>query len=324
MPRQIQAFDGWVVRMRKPTSFRANRSIGFTLVELLVVIAIIGVVVSLLLPAVQSAREAARRMSCSNNLKQISLAAQLFESSRKHLPPGNLGPDPTINTLTIATGGDQPYLGTLAFLLPQVEQSPASDQVDREYFVIDRLAMPIWFSDQTFIELSRLKISTFQCPSDFDSDSPTRVISRIHMHYSPLPIPTHVHESRTIANYGAGTSSYAGSAGRFGAIDPPNRGVFSNRSRTRFAEMTDGTSNTIFFGETTAGPQQSYLWISVGPITSTFGFGDGFERWGSHHAGKIIMTSLADGSVRPITQSIEQSLFRNLTIMADGNVAGLD
>jgi prepilin-type N-terminal cleavage/methylation domain-containing protein len=310
--------------MPKNQPLRTDRVVGFTLVELLVVIAIIGVMVALLLPAVQAAREAARRMSCSNNLKQISLAAQLFESARKHLPPGHLGPDPAISTLTINTGGDQPYLGTLAFLLPQVEQSSASDQVDRQYFIVDRLGLPIWFNDTTLIPISRLKISTFQCPSDIESDAPPRVISRIHKHFSPTPSPTNVHESRTIPNYGGGTSSYAGSAGGFGSIDPPNRGVFSNRSQTRFSEMIDGTSNTIFFGETTAGPQQSYLWITVGPITSTFGFGDGFERWGSHHAGKIIMMSMADGSVRPITQSIEQLLFRNLTIMADGNVANLD
>jgi prepilin-type N-terminal cleavage/methylation domain-containing protein len=310
--------------MAMTNPLRTHRVAGFTLVEVLVVIAIIGVLVALLLPAVQAAREAARRMSCSNNLKQISLAGQLFESSHRHLPPGHLGPDPAINTLTITTGGDQPYLGTLTFLLPQVEQSSATDQVDTAYLVVDRLGLPIWFNDSTLVEISRLKISTFQCPSDIESDAPPRVISRIHKHFSPTPTPTNVHESRTIPNYGGGTSSYAGSAGGFGSIDPPNRGVFSNRSKTRLAEMTDGTSNTIFFGETTAGPQQSYLWISVGPITSTFGFGDGFERWGSHHAGKIIMMSLADGSVRPITQTIEPLLFRNLTIMADGNVATLD
>jgi prepilin-type N-terminal cleavage/methylation domain-containing protein len=303
---------------------QTDRAAGFTLVEVLVVIAIIGVMVALLLPAVQAAREAARRMSCSNNLKQLSLAAQLFESSRKHLPPGHLGPDPTISTLTINSGGNQSYLGTLAFLLPQVEQSSASDQVDSTYLIVDRLGLPIWFNDPVLVEISRLKIATFQCPSDVESDSPPQVISRIHKHFSPTPTPTNVHESRTIPNYGGGTSSYAACAGGFGSIDPPNRGVFSNRSQTRFAEMIDGTSNTIFFGETTAGPQQSYLWLTVGPITSTFGFGDGFERWGSHHAGKIIMMSLADGSVRPITQTIEQSLFRNLTIMADGNVATLD
>jgi prepilin-type N-terminal cleavage/methylation domain-containing protein len=303
---------------------RTDRAVGFTLVEVLVVIAIIGVMVALLLPAVQAAREAARRMSCSNNLKQLSLAAQLFESSRKQLPPGHLGPDPTISTLTINSGGNQSYLGTLAFLLPQVEQSSASDQVDSTYLIVDRLGLPIWFNDPVLVDISRLKIATFQCPSDVESDSPPQVISRIHKHFSPTPTPTNVHESRTIPNYGGGTSSYAGSAGSFGSIDPPNRGVFSNRSQTRFAEMIDGTSNTIFFGETSAGPQQSYLWLTVGPITSTFGFGDGFERWGSHHAGKIIMMSLADGSVRPITQTIEQSLFRNLTIMADGNVATLD
>jgi prepilin-type N-terminal cleavage/methylation domain-containing protein len=305
-------------------TLRADRVVGFTLVELLVAIAIIGVMIALLLPAVQAAREAARRMSCSNNLKQISLAAHLFESSQKHLPPGHLGPEPTLFTLTIANSGDQPYLGTMAFLLPQVEQSSASEQIARDYLIVQRLGMPIWFNDQTLLDLSRVKVATFECPSDVESDSPPRVISRIHKHFSPTPTPTNVHESRTIANYGAGTSSYAGSAGRFGAIDPPNRGVFSNRSQTRFAEMVDGTSNVIFFGETTAGFQQSYLWISVGPITSTFGFGDGFERWGSHHSGKLVMMSLADGSVRSVSQSIDATLFQKLTIMADGSVASLE
>lgn len=324
MPRSRSFRDLQVDLMRQPCSSRSTRHHAFTLVELLVVLAIIGVMVSLLLPAVQAAREAARRMSCSNNLKQISLAAQLFESSYKHLPPGNLGPDPAVNTLTITTGGDQPYLGTLAFLLPHVEQSATSDLIDRDFLIVDRLGMPIWFSQSELVNVSRLKVQTFQCPSDIESDSPPRVISRIHKHYSPTPTPTNVHESRTIANFGAGTSSYAGSAGGFGEIDPPSRGVFFNRSQTRFSELIDGTSNTIFFGETTAGREQSYLWISVGPITSTFGFGDGFERWNSHHAGKIIMMSLADGSVRPIMQSIDQTLFRQLTIMADGSIASLD
>jgi prepilin-type N-terminal cleavage/methylation domain-containing protein len=296
---------------------------GFTLVEILVVIAIIGGLVALLLPAVQAAREAARRMSCANNLKQISLAAQLFETSNKHLPPGHLGPDPSVITLTIDDGGNQPYLGTLAYLLAQLEQTAAHEQISPQYLIVEKLGMPIWFTDPNLVELSRIKIPTFQCPSDIEADGPSRVISRIHKYFSPTPIPTNIHESRTIGNYGAGTSSYAGSAGGFGRIDLPNLGAFSNRSKTRFADMTDGTSNTIFFGETMAGPEQSYLWISVGPITSTFGFGDGFERWGSHHAAKIVMMSLADGSVRPIESTIDSTLFRNLTIIADGNVASI-
>lgn len=319
-PRSIQ----FVASMNRSSALNPGDRQGFTLVEILVVIAIIGVMVALLLPAVQAARETARRMSCGNNLKQVSLAAHLFESTQKHLPPGHLGPDPAVITLSVDNGGSQPYLGTFAFLLPQIEQSATNDQIDIEYLRVDRLGSPIWFTDPSLVGLSRVKLPILQCPSDFEADNPPRVISRIHKYYSPNPMPTNVHESRTIANYGAGTSSYAGSAGRFGAIDFPNRGAFWNRSKTRLAEIIDGTSNTILFGETTAGTQQSYLWISVGPITSTFGFGDGFERWGSHHAAKVVMMSLADGSVRPIEPSIDQTLFRNLTSIADGNATNIE
>jgi len=299
----------------------------FTLVELLVVIAIIGVIVALLLPAVQAAREAARRMSCSNNVKQISLAAHQFESSYRVFPPGHLGPDPADITLTITNGGTQAYTGTLLFLLPQVEQAAAHDTVAGNFLNTEQLGGPIWFSDPALVTLSRLKIPIFQCPSDIDTDTPPKVISRSHMHYTPMPTPgdaTHTHEARTLTDYAGGISSYVGCAGKFGALEPATRGVFCNRSRTRFANITDGTSNTMFFGETAAGPGQAYLWIAAGAISTSFGFGNGFELWGSYHAGDVIMISLADGSVRTITPSMDYPLFQNLSMMADGAVATLD
>jgi prepilin-type N-terminal cleavage/methylation domain-containing protein len=98
----------------------SRKRIGFTLVELLVVIAIIGILVALLLPAVQAAREAARRMSCGNNLKQIGLSCHNYHDTYKTFPPGNITPGNCCGTPSAATW-------TL-FILPFLEQQPLHDR----------------------------------------------------------------------------------------------------------------------------------------------------------------------------------------------------
>src|SRR6478752_7496148 len=103
--------------------FRKSRRVGFTLVELLVVIAIIGVLVALLLPAVQQAREAARRMSCQNNLKQLGLAMHNYESTHKVLPPGGQPAKGTSNNYGVSW---------LALILPYMEQGNVYDKFDFE------------------------------------------------------------------------------------------------------------------------------------------------------------------------------------------------
>src|SRR4051794_22880561 len=135
---------------------------GFTLIELLVVIAIIAVLIGLLLPAVQKVRAAAAKASCQNNLKQIALAAQAYESANSYFPPGfggvNNANDASLNQ---TTGG--PMVGCLAYLLPYVEQSAVYSllQVDWDYYSTG----PAWFTNGANTAPARTRIKTFECPA---------------------------------------------------------------------------------------------------------------------------------------------------------------
>jgi prepilin-type N-terminal cleavage/methylation domain-containing protein/prepilin-type processing-associated H-X9-DG protein len=129
-----------------------RQSAAFTLVELLVVIAIIGILIALLLPAVQAAREAARRVSCQNNLVQLSIALQNYEMAREVLPPGVT--DPVSPVQSVPQGM---HHGWMIHLLPHLEQKNAYAQVDFTSSVYGANNDPV----------RKLKIKAFQCPSDF-------------------------------------------------------------------------------------------------------------------------------------------------------------
>ena len=133
----------------------ACRRLGFTLVELLVVIAIIGVLVALLLPAVQAAREAARRMSCTNNMKQLGLATHLFESAKGYLPPAYTQPDDA--------GHFDKKHNFISFVLPFIEQQAISDQYSFENdWDFKRNKNP---SGVTNLEVSQYPLDVAKCPS---------------------------------------------------------------------------------------------------------------------------------------------------------------
>lgn len=203
---------------------------GFTLVELLVVIAIIGVLVALLLPAVQSAREAARRISCNNKLKQSALALHNYESTFKTFPSRQMGSG-TLNDVNTRPTHCLILAGWAA-LLPFTEQQALYDQI---YSIqIQPFADNVW----TLAQPSHL-----QCPSDSGKADPNpgRVV-------------------RGYSSYGfCSGDDYTGSqvfpdertnfttASQMLPIKP--RGVFGRHSYTRIAEISDGTSNTIALGE---------------------------------------------------------------------------
>ena len=131
--------------------FPSARRGGFTLVELLVVIAIIGVLVALLLPAIQAARESARRSSCSNNLRQIGIGILNFEGAKKHFPPGEWKPPGAV-----ASGG----LAWSAWFLPYIEEKAIFDQMDLK---TDMRQPPNWQADLTG-PVNQI-ISVYLCPS---------------------------------------------------------------------------------------------------------------------------------------------------------------
>ncbi len=187
---------------------------GFTLVELLVVIAIIGVLVGLLLPAVQTAREAARRMQCSNNLKQVALACHNYESAFKKFPPS------AILDLSITSTANNGSWGVHGRVLPQLEQSNLFERVDLSI---------AWDGQRSIHEV---KVPTFACPSDPGTD---RV--RVFSDNRPSLYPT----------------SYGFNFGSWFVYDPSTRkggdGMFYPNSFLGFRDCLDGTSNTLFIAE---------------------------------------------------------------------------
>jgi prepilin-type N-terminal cleavage/methylation domain-containing protein/prepilin-type processing-associated H-X9-DG protein len=168
--------------------FRSNRRSGFTLIELLVVIAIIAVLIGLLLPAIQKVREAANRMACSNNLKQIGLAAHNYDSTFGSLPPGYLGPKPIQDLGTTNLPDRFQDVGVLVYLLPYLEANNIYNQLkvtlDKNVYLLKpgspagTVNPALGFSDPFYAfrgtsvadlrdwDLAASQIRTFMCPSD--------------------------------------------------------------------------------------------------------------------------------------------------------------
>src|SRR5215475_10157834 len=147
----------------------------FTLIELLVVIAIIALLIGLLLPAVQKVREAAARIKCANNLKQIALAAHNYHSANGHLPPGFIGSNLARDLTPSSPFMSNPWVGTLAFLLPYVEQENIYRQLQVNWDVNQPYntgtgPSAAWWLNPVNFDLAKTKIPTFLCPSDNAGD----------------------------------------------------------------------------------------------------------------------------------------------------------
>lgn len=352
-------------RLTTGTLFRQSRirwTAAFTVVELLVVIAIIGILVALLLPAVQSSREAARRNSCSNNLRQIGLAALNFQLSHDIFPPGFLGStDPNFGALSGPQGVHQ-WNGVLVYLLPYLEAQPVFDRLTTTLDIgVDTHDRHYW-ADANAWSAGQVTIGAFLCPSLPNTLPEEGIIYRVwgkasgnEYWLNSLCFPPHK---------GLGLTHYQAVAGIFGRIgdkwwfngNPVDRnlvGIFTTRSKISPSRITDGMSKMLMFGEAPGEIGQNFrqdsklysgfvagvAWIGTATLP-TFGGLDTsiqndrpnpgarhqtyFLMFGSLHAGDIVPFVYADGSVHGIRKSVEREVFWALSTISGEELDKID
>jgi prepilin-type N-terminal cleavage/methylation domain-containing protein len=225
----ISLFDETERAMK--VSARARR--GFTLIELLVVIAIIAILIALLLPAVQQAREAARRSTCKNNLHNIGLALHNYHETFGIFPMGGFD---------YKNNANHEGWGWGAYILPQMEQGPLFNKmgVNRR-----RLKQMLDVSGANGRQLAQTRLSAFVCPSDPDSNSGLMDGGRMNggsgRHFNG--------DSSVNNNFRVAKSNYVGVCGYFDVDWEKNDGVLFMNSPIRIRDITDGTSNTFAVGE---------------------------------------------------------------------------
>ena len=285
---------------------KSRRRAGFSIIELLAVIFVIAMILSLMLPALLSGREAARRVSCVNNLRQISLALQNYIEEMGVLPPG------VVNTAGPVPNRPEDYqIGWLVQILPMMEQQYMYSAFDS--------SLSVFAPENTTV--SRVRISTYLCPNEFPSAP-----------LSTAPLP---------AVKGLGQTSYAGCHHDVEApIDARNHGVFYLNSSTRRSDLLDGSSLTIFVGEkrisstdlgwvsgsrstlrNTGSPIKAGRTYSLIPGALDEGpteplFVGGF---GSNHKGGANF-AFGDGSVRFVRTEIAPAVYRLLGNRDDGEM----
>ena len=308
---------------------------GFTLIELLVVIAIIGILIALLLPAVQVARDAARVAHCMNNLKQIGLAVHSYAEAAGSLPPGS------IHSGSQAHVPQNHHMNFAIAILPHLEQQG----------LYDRYAQSVYNSHPNNLPVLRTSLAVMTCPVDPNGG---KLMVPTQGSYPEPGIATGSYKAVSGRRWGA-TNGYFdyppfhNSAGRTAENRGPMYMVGMGKLPTvEWADIRDGATNTLMVGETMSVPSEQFKATSVAFWGSTHSFHNlgcpqpesytrhadydtcmvqtGNRHWlcdrayGSLHNGGIIQFVLCDGSVLNISPMIDGILFQDMATVAGGEL----
>ncbi len=307
-----------------------HRRQAFTLIELLVVIAIIALLMALLLPAIQKVREAANKMLCASNLRQLTIAAHNYHNDYQRLPPGIIGP-PITPAIPIT---QVQFASSLVLLLPYIEQ----DNLFKQFAGVGGTGLNLsletgdanWWVRSACYASAQARIKMLECPSDDVYSTITSIWLTLYADQGNFPgfqrfAPGDEQLGRTnylgVAGLG-GTFSFTVMAPNPLGLNPAPtyggyEGIMLNRNKLTLGQITvqDGTSNTLMYGEGLGGlgvdPRTSaYTWFGVGNLGTGLGLGKGntnaissggaaYWRFSSRHAAGV-QFAFADGGVRTV------------------------